>query len=168
MTVGSNSRGGQRSGPTYREGGSASVNGRVVRCKCGVEAKVRISRTNLNPGKPWYGCHLPKNHPQNCNYFLWVRDEEDGITEVTSSREEEIMQLKAILLKNQAMIEELRVKNEAVIEGIMVLNQAMMVKNERVTQELRMLRVSVLGLVLMLVIVFFLLLYSGSVHFLGS
>lgn len=109
-----------------------------------------------------------QNHPQNCNYFLWVGDEDEGIAEVTSSREEEIMLLKSILLKNQVVIEELRVKNEAVIEGLMVLNQAIMVKNERVTQELRILRVYILGLVLMVVIVLLLLVSSGSVHLMGS
>lgn len=31
-----------------------------VRCKCGYEAVVRVSRTEKNPGRAFYGCVYPK------------------------------------------------------------------------------------------------------------
>lgn len=50
----------QRSSTKGNGGGSSSVNGGNPRCKCGEEAKVRVSRTDANPGKAFYCCYLPK------------------------------------------------------------------------------------------------------------
>src|ERR1044072_5079594 len=48
--------------PLRKSSGSQAYgeNDGVVRCYCGHEAVIRVSRTAKNPGRQWYGCYLPK------------------------------------------------------------------------------------------------------------
>ncbi|KAJ1410309.1 Zinc finger, GRF-type [Sesbania bispinosa] len=47
--------------------------GNVARlCHYGLKAAARTSKTQRNPGRAFYSCPLPKDHPQNCSYFCWI------------------------------------------------------------------------------------------------
>ncbi|KAJ1388308.1 Zinc finger, GRF-type [Sesbania bispinosa] len=41
-------------------------------CFCGNRAIVRMSKTQRNPGRPFFTCALSKDNELNCNFFAWV------------------------------------------------------------------------------------------------
>ena len=106
----------------------------MVKCYCGVEAKRRISRTKRNPDRGWYGCHLPKGHDMNCNFFKWVQ-EDDGTSHVTSQRslQDEQERVEAsVEAKVEAIIVEMKLLQEATMKNGLAIGELRRVKQQMI------------------------------------
>ncbi|XP_057417998.1 DNA-(apurinic or apyrimidinic site) endonuclease 2-like [Lotus japonicus] len=134
MSGSSRSRLPQRPSKKPMGSSSSGMNDGVPHCKCGEEAVVRVSKTDANPGKPFYSCYLPKGHLSNCNFFRWV---EDG-NEVESNAPNLLMQ--EVVLMKEAILK----KNEMVIEQIRYMNAAMCKNNDLAAQQVQLMRICVI------------------------
>ncbi|XP_057418018.1 uncharacterized protein At4g04775-like [Lotus japonicus] len=133
---------------------SSGMNDGVPHCKCGEEAVVRVSRTDVNPGKPFYSCYLPKaSHLSNCNFFRWVEDgnEVESNAPNCMQNEEVVRVLNEISLKNEVLMQEVVLmkeailkKNEMVIEQIRYMNAAMCKNNDLAAQQVQLMRICVI------------------------
>lgn len=110
--------------------------------------------------------HMSQGHESNCNFFRWVDDVAD--TDESSGlgmKAEDSMLLKELVVKNDAMLEELSMmkevmlKNECLIEelrtikGVLEKNVALVEEQNKFKNvELRMLRGLVCVLVMFMVI----------------
>ncbi|KAF9597844.1 hypothetical protein IFM89_021929 [Coptis chinensis] len=63
---------------------SSSVNSRHI-YECGYPAVVKISRTERNPKRKFWGCRNYGNEPF-CEYFIWVDQSSSRSADSTSSR----------------------------------------------------------------------------------
>ncbi|XP_041008916.1 uncharacterized protein LOC121253089 [Juglans microcarpa x Juglans regia] len=91
----------------------------VPMCSCGNEAVLRISNTQKNPGRPFFGCPLyNKEGLPQCNFFKWS-DSSEYKEQALVKREAEVLKKEEELKKREAEVlrqdEELK-KREAEFE----------------------------------------------------
>ncbi|XP_057429646.1 uncharacterized protein At4g04775-like [Lotus japonicus] len=133
----------------YCASSSSRVHAVVPHCKCGQEAVVRVSRTDLNPGKAFYSCYLPKGHVSNCNFFRWVEEEGEVVSngQNPNNNDEEVRLLKEILLQNQTLLQEvvmmkeiMQKKNEFLVEEIRIMKGIMLKNNDTHMQQIHFMK----------------------------
>ncbi|KAJ1399524.1 Zinc finger, GRF-type [Sesbania bispinosa] len=92
---------------------SVSMGGVARLCYCGSNAAIRTSKTEKNPGRPFYSCPLPKDHPQNCRFFCWV----DEKAEESADNEDYIdaWRKSQLILKMDSLINEVRFVRKCMI-----------------------------------------------------
>ncbi|CAL1395019.1 unnamed protein product [Linum trigynum] len=64
----------------FADSGSTNIKSEdvgAVICKCKVSALVQTSRTELNPGRQFYGCPNWMNPKGGCYFFRWVESSSD-------------------------------------------------------------------------------------------
>ncbi|XP_065872233.1 uncharacterized protein [Euphorbia lathyris] len=49
---------------------SSNEESQVVKCSCGLMARLRVSRTRKNPYRLFYNC--PRSYSSQCEFFLWA------------------------------------------------------------------------------------------------
>ncbi|KAJ1396568.1 Zinc finger, GRF-type [Sesbania bispinosa] len=81
-------------------------------CHCGLKAATRISKTHRNPGRAFYSCPLPKEHPQNCGYFCWIDEAED---DGNIGDNIEVWMITKLTMKIDGLMDEVRLVRKCVI-----------------------------------------------------
>ncbi|KAJ1377965.1 Zinc finger, GRF-type [Sesbania bispinosa] len=49
----------------------SSLNNPIQFCTCGVECKLKVSNTEKNPGRRFFGCGNYDGSSSHCDYFCW-------------------------------------------------------------------------------------------------
>ncbi|KAJ1406199.1 Zinc finger, GRF-type [Sesbania bispinosa] len=70
-------------------GNATEVKGlKALHCHCGRRVIIRVSKTDRNPGRPFYSCCLPKDDELNCKFFAWVDQDCDDVAHDGKDMEE--------------------------------------------------------------------------------
>ncbi|XP_058725331.1 uncharacterized protein LOC131596624 [Vicia villosa] len=84
-------------------------------CRCGLEAPLMTSWTDLNPGRHFFGCGMYKvQGHKRCSHFVWYDDElSSRAKEIISSLQKNLEQERARLDEAYTKVAEVKMKLNA-------------------------------------------------------